>query len=79
MFHRRRHAQSGWPAPCIHSQGQPRIRESTNRHVDQRNDCIRQAKGFLVGADLYLTKPFSGETISKAFASMVEIAEGAHE
>jgi CheY-like chemotaxis protein len=33
-------------------------------------------KGLLVGASLYLTKPFSVETISKAIERMHEMAEG---
>lgn len=36
-------------------------------------------KGLLVGSDLYLTKPFSGETIRSAIERMNEFAEGINE
>jgi CheY-like chemotaxis protein len=36
-------------------------------------------KGLLVGADLYLTKPFSPDTIAAAVAAMQELFEGNHD
>ena len=57
-------------------------REFGNRPIamlTSATTAFDRQKGLLVGADLYLTKPFSGETISKAFSTMSEIAEGAYD